>query len=339
VKFRVCYFCKGGDVDRQLAGFFSSLAPNTLESFTVSSMNDLGEESFAALSGHSASLKFLTLLSLERPAFESLSLLSDCTALEDLKFEANSITQRFEWRAQVPQVFDETVGWLKQCASLRSLQLTKVPNAMFLLGEVLSSPKVRLTSLSVKLQDSTGDFFTALADQEDLRMLFIENRAEDVYDQPSHNILVQSICSCQQIRELHLLNETMTTDDLDNITKSLALLEELTVDGEVGDEELMFLARLPRLKLLAVNYATSLSFPALLSFVQTLGDAEKLDPENADHQGLSITLASQLYGTGYVMDEEEAVLQKLVTSLFDGRIEIVFYRAEQDDLHESDFSD
>lgn len=319
-------------INRETWGGGATVNPrDATESFTISSINEIGQEAFKALSAHSSSLKYLVLQSLQRPALTSLNILCHCRALEKFTLEASTIAEEFEWQSTVKQVFEHVVPWLSACADLRTLEMTKVPNATALLGEVLKSPDVRLTMLSVKLLESDETFFSSLGHQTQLRHLLIDAKyLLDVSD-PRHTKLVDSICSCPELRELTLQNGPLERVDLQRICQRAPLLEDLTFEGEVTDEVLPVLAQLSHLKVLTVNGLSLFSFVGLHSFIQQLAMDEK-----ASHANISISVADQ---TGAKLSEdEEALVQMEVARLFNGRFEVTD-RQDPDELHQSDFSD
>ncbi|KAL2017145.1 hypothetical protein VTK56DRAFT_2567 [Thermocarpiscus australiensis] len=329
-----CYYCKGTDVDDELAGFFRSLEPNTLESFTILSLNEIGRETFTALREHSRSLKTLGLLSLERAALQSLNELSDCLALTSLTLEVASNTQRYPWGTECKQVFQEVVQWLQKCVSLKEIDFMFVPGAATILAELLKTPAIRLASLSIRAIDIDLAFYESLAHQKQLRHLVVKIVDYDILEasEPRHVLFADAICNCPELRELDT-NELFTLEDLERISSALPELEDIVLNGDLIDDDFLIpLRRLPKLRSVNVFGPSSISTGGLLSF---LDDIER-DPEGA-HEGLMFYIANQNWDSKF-SEEEELTMGRVFSERFRGRFDIN-YRQDPDELHESDFSD
>src|SRR3569833_1738781 len=81
-----CYYCDSATVDEDLAGFFRTLPANSLEAFSVMSVNKLDATTFEALAHHAKSLKLLC-LTLQSTSFESLHQKNPNTTHKSLKLE------------------------------------------------------------------------------------------------------------------------------------------------------------------------------------------------------------------------------------------------------------
>ncbi|EAQ91118.1 hypothetical protein CHGG_03053 [Chaetomium globosum CBS 148.51] len=249
-----CFFCSGTDLDEDLAGFFRNLEPNTLVSFTILSMNEIGRQTFKALGEHSSSLKSLSLFSLERAAFQALNELQHCLSLESLRLEGAPSARRYLWEIECKPAFQEVVQWLQQCTALRELEFTVVPTSTTILAEVLKSPVIRLTSLSLLTFDLDKEFCLSLLKQQDLRHLAVKIRDEDLLesDDERHTMLANAVACCHELRELDT-NELFSLEEIEHICESLPQLEEIVLNGDLIDNEFLTpLSRLSKLKSLNI---------------------------------------------------------------------------------------
>ncbi|KAK0630573.1 hypothetical protein B0T17DRAFT_486498 [Bombardia bombarda] len=328
----VCLWCQGTDIDVTLAGFFQCLGPNTLESFTVNSMNEIGEHTFQALSGHALSLKRLGLFSLKRSAFESLNRLGDCRALESLNLEASSDALHLRWDGPLQHVFSEVVQWLGQCTRLEELEFVRVPGATTILGQVLKSPDVRLTNLNLKSDDFDEEFYRSLCHQQSLRQLMVRIVDDDVLEagEVRRMLFVDALCHCRELRELDT-NEMFTLDEFDRITTAAPTLEEIVSNGELIDNSFFLpLLRLKQLKSLIVFGPSSFTVEGIHGFLKDL----EADPE-ARHEGIQLYVAAQNWELKFSPQEESGLMEE-IRRRFGGKLDIA-YRPDPDEMHESDF--
>ncbi|KAK4152852.1 hypothetical protein C8A00DRAFT_15882 [Chaetomidium leptoderma] len=297
-----CYFCRGTDVDEDLAGFLGTLKPNSLESFTIMSMNDIGGKTFKALCEHSRSLKTLSLLSLEWPVFGSLNELQHCLSLVSLKLEGAPSARRYAWGTECKQVVEEVVQWLQKCAALEDLEFTVVPTSTTILAEVLKSPAINLTRLSLKTSDLVNEFHASLRQQQRLQHLVVKITDEELLEgsDERHMLLADAIACCHELRELDT-NELFTFEEVEHICASLPLLEDIVLNGELIDDFFLEpIAQLSKLKSLNI-----------------------FGPSDFDSR---------------FPHEEEVELVTRLWERFSGRFD-VNYRMDPNELHESDFSD
>ena len=328
---RACYMCRGIKVDATLAGFFKDLAPNTLGSFTINSHNNIGEEAFKALVGHAQSLKRLGLFSLTREAVSSLGHLSQCLKIENFSLEAATEARNLPWDESV---YSEVVQWLQRCDHLVSLDFQNVPDGTKILSEVLKSPNIRLRTLNVKSEDFSPELYQSLSSQTGLLQLAVRIVDEDVLEEGEErrDQLVDSICQCHELRELET-NELLTIEQFTQITTALPTLEEIDLNGDLIDDSFLVpLLALPRLKAFTVFGPSSFSFQGILDF---LGDLAS-DP-SGQHEGFQLYLGDQVFESKFTPDEEK-FLNDEMRLRFGGKLDVT-YRADPDELHESDFSD
>ncbi|KAL2136120.1 hypothetical protein VTI74DRAFT_5343 [Chaetomium olivicolor] len=326
-----CFFCIATDVDEELAGFIRGLEPNTLESFTVLSMNEIGGETFKALCGHAASLKTLVLYSLQQSAFQSLNELRHCLAVEALQLEAASTVQNYPWDKQT---YAEVVQWLQNCASLKKLEFANIPTSTKVLADVLESPSVRLTSLELKKLNAFDELHRALSKQKQLQHLLIQFTNDDLLDVLGEYRanLADAIASLHQLRKL-VTNIPFNAEELRCLSSTLRWLEELVLDGEIMDDDtFLHLSQLSKLRTLNILGPSLISPRVAMDFVEKMGQDEE-----GEHEGLHVYVSNQLWDSKFT-GLEEAKVATAFWDRFRGRFEIN-YRADPDELHESDFSD
>ncbi|KAK3322243.1 hypothetical protein B0H66DRAFT_638709 [Apodospora peruviana] len=330
-----CYWCQGSDIDVQLAGFFNGLGSNTLEAFTVNSLNMVGEETFKALSGHGLALKRLGLFSLNRAAFGSLNHLNACLALEKLILEAASDATQLQWEGPLKDVYSQVVHWLESCVCLEELDFQRIPQGTEMLSEVLKAPSVRLTSLHVKTDDLNPGLYESLRCQNSLLQLNVRIVDEDVLDAGEVgrcDQFVDAICHCRQLRVVES-NELLTISQLTQLTTALPTLEVFDLNGNLIDDcFLLPLSTLSFLKSLTVFGPSDFTFDGIMEFFDNLGS--DLD---ARHEGFQLYVANQNSEFKFSA-AEEVMLADEIRIRFNGKVDIN-YRADPDELHESDFSD
>lgn len=330
-KFRElrCFYCNGPTVDEDLAAFFRTIPPNSLEVFSVSSQNHMGKEALAALSLHSSSLKKLGLSGLQSAAFEHLGSLRECVSLESLELEANRGTGA-DWESTYPASFADVAAWLSACASMTSLRLRYVECAASLLKIALKAPKLRLTSLDLYLLDGNDEFYVSLSKQTTLEEFYL--RSNDVMldsTSPQHAQFIKSVCKLEKLRVLDIMQTTITDNDLDSIAVALTNLEELSFDGEaMGDAILTSILLMQKLKSISINASTNFTVKGLLNFINTVGEMHEFKC------GLSLSIMNQSLESQIYPDEEK-FLSNQAHETFGGKIDI----AHPEEYHESDFSD
>lgn len=320
----VCHWCLGVSVDKNLAAFFRGLPPNSVESFSLISLNDIGEKTFQALDHHSGSLRELALSCIRHTDWRSLNALANCTGLVSLALEAYRGAPPVNWETDNRQSFLEVVAWLKQCTALKKLDMDEVPSATSILAEVLKSPGVCLRSLKLKLVDSNDAFYASLGHQVWLRSLSLRTNDELLdFPTPIHAQLVDSICSCAALVELDLITVQLTFKDLLKFRNSLDHLEDLSFDGELlGDAVLLALARMDNLKTVNINALSTFTFQGILECIETLRESQ--EHSGASHEGFRLYIMSQ-NGTDKFSDEEEVMLATELDTL-GGRLDIQYYR-------------
>ncbi|EFX02368.1 hypothetical protein CMQ_2417 [Grosmannia clavigera kw1407] len=322
-----CFYCDGATVDKDLASFFKTLKPDSLELFGVSSKNRLGKEAFSALSLHATSLKKLHLSGLQAAAFRHLGALLPCVSLESLELEGER-SSTLDWRSETS--FADAVSWLSSCALLKSLKLWHVPNATTLLNLVFKSTQFHLSTLDLNLIDEDDEFYSCLGTQptlENFMLRSIDPLPE--YPSPQHAQLVESICNMRCLKVLDILQARLTPDDVNTLAVALGHLEEFGFDGDLFDDAIFdTLLKLRCLKNISFSANTVFSFDGILGYIDSL----KLMELPSGEFGLVIMNQSL---DAKLSTEQISFLTKHAQTSIGGRIEIEHPEEE----HESDFSD
>ncbi|KAK4165371.1 hypothetical protein QBC43DRAFT_315832 [Cladorrhinum sp. PSN259] len=330
-----CYFCQGSDVDEQLAGFFNSLEANSIDSFTIRSRNQLGNKTFRALNNsQSSSLKRVTLQDLDRSALLALPTLSDCVGLEKLVLEGGWGTATFQWEADSLLEMKE---WLKECKSLKELELTTIAKAAEILSEVLKNSSISLNSLDLKLVDHKKEFYETLASQINLRHLSLKIVDDTILEATDgrRDLFVDALCCMESLRELNT-NELFTSADIEKISRSTHQLEELELNGDIILDDFIFeLSRMRHLKSINIFGPSSITPAGLRLLIEAFERHREQD--SGLHDGLLIWVANQMSEVPFPA-EDEAALAIWVRNSFGGKFDMM-YRREPDELQESDFSD
>ncbi|KAI1102610.1 hypothetical protein F4804DRAFT_334105 [Jackrogersella minutella] len=330
-----CYYCSSADED--LAAFFLALRPNTLRSFEIISQNGIGENALTALNAHATSLRTLLLGSLSPRAMKALNSLSKCTALETLLIENNKLFNQVDLGYFSEEVLREVIVWISNCKSLKDLSLVHILNALPMVKEVLKSPEIRLTSLSVVdfhsgAEEEDDATWAALGSQvhlESLTLGLLDGIVNGLMLSQTP-VLVDSICHLENLTSLNLMQSYITDFEVECFASVLSKLSEFSFSGDVvNDAVLDILSNLSRLKLLSINAISVFSFEGLEQFSRKFN--------TPDRMGIKVDILNQL-GECKFGEAEYAWLQQYFTDTLKGRIEITYFM-DPDELHEMDFSD
>lgn len=231
-----CYHIRGPTVDENMSAFFRALKPNSLETFSVLSTNEIGYETLEGLMEHSLSLKTLNLSSLQNTSLAFLHLLSACPYLESLQIQSSTPSPPSTWAADDKDPLIDVAVWLKASTHLRKLSIQNLGGASKLLSEALKSSDLRLKDLDVKLIDDEEAFYASLGSQSDLESLQFRSTAEVIDNNGvRHDTFVDSICDCKKLRDLDITyteHLQLNPSDLAQIKECLPNLETLEFDGE-----------------------------------------------------------------------------------------------------------
>ncbi|RAQ59922.1 hypothetical protein COH20_002486 [Aspergillus flavus] len=270
---------RNAEVDSEKS--LNELRPNTLDSFEVLILSNLGPRTVRALSSHWNSLTELKLLSLGIEAIAELHLLTAPPALKVLTLQHS------------------TVGVYEEATT------------HFYSQKVLPEESLRLSSLSVE-GCRTHDailFHETLHHQSSLQYLYLEGHE---INQPEHNgSLVRSISQLNSLRELELehISDGFTTDHLKTLTPCLPHLERLRISGEYfRDDALDAFLCLHRLQSLIIDGPNSFTTQGLLSFITQLGPGNR---------GFALSIFKSANGTD-ITEEAQKPIRELLESKLDG---------------------
>ena len=318
--------------DKMLAKFFHGVTSNTLEHFEMISKSNLGVLSFNALGHHAQSLLVLKLSSLTRDSVLALGALKECTQIRTLLLHDSQGTTPLE--ATQNDVFLEVIAWLSDCRELRDLTMIRFWDGPSILAQVLSSPTVHLTKLSLEgyiLRDPTSAAFHAsLSSQPDLQVLWLKGNGEDANPEDI-SIMVDSLCQLRNLRDLSLKDISIEFGDAQivNLAIHLPLLEDFWTTGdEITETVLHFLAGLEHLKNLTFSAITQFNAASILDFIERL--------EGGSHKGitLSILAADTCFD---LPEEEQSLIRDELRTRYDGRFDFALWRdAEADSESDSD---
>ncbi|KAI4858874.1 hypothetical protein F4820DRAFT_441459 [Hypoxylon rubiginosum] len=328
-----CYYYHSSNADEDLAAFFQTLRPNSLQSFEIISQNGIGEQALTALNAHATSLRSLILGSLPPQGIMALSSLASCTALEVLSIENDAHNLRS--MADMEEVLREVSAWISSCKSLRHLSFYHFLSILPVVKDVLGAPDIRLQSLSIVdfLYHDPGEAtWVALGTQDRLESLTIglHNRSIDGFSVRQGSLLADSILKLKSLTTLNLIMASIDLSTVQHLPEALPNLVEFSFSGDNVDDSILGpLSNLPQLKLLSINAPSSFSYSGLFDFVQKLA-------ATPDREGIRIDILNQ---HGYPFDQEENdILRDFMADELKGRIDIT-YTNHPDDLHEEDFTD
>ncbi|KAI1803109.1 hypothetical protein F4811DRAFT_554242 [Daldinia bambusicola] len=328
------YPSQNSTADDDLAAFFRTLRPNSLRSFEVISQNSIGKNALTALNSHAASLRSLVLRNLTPQAMKALNSFPGCTSLEKLLIE-NDLYNLVDLSEYPDDMVNEVSAWICKCKSLRDLSFSHFIGSHPIIKDVLNSPDIRLTSLSIisihsgtELEETAT--WTALGLQEHVESLTLgRHEGTTNFLIEARPRLVDSICQLKNMVSLNLKQVHLTEEVVERIAAALPNLSEFSFSGEpLEDNVLPHLSKIPKLKVLCINSPTRFSLEALYDFGCAL-----MIP---DRTGIKVEILNQL-GEYKFLQSEYDQLQKHFIKHPKGRLEITYLR--DPDEHEIDFSD
>ena len=309
------------DADPMFAIFLNELKQDSLVYFEMISYNNIGAASFEALGRHK-SLQELTLGSMNQEAMQSLNQLKECTELHTIVLEDVLGTVRLEELNN--DVFVEVVAWLSSCTKLRQLTLKRFYDGPALLSQVLSSPNLKLTKLSLEgylvRNPNSRLFHTALSDQKTLEIVWLKGVGEDTVPDDLQ-IMVEGLSHLSNLKELILkdVSDEFDANHIISLALSLPQLEEFwTSGGMVSSDLLPALTQMHQLKNLTLYAMTQFTCDEIIDF---LG---QLDP--AKQKGFNLSLMAADPAQGYLSDEEQDLVREFIRSTLDGRFDFVLWR-------------
>ncbi|KAI1777989.1 hypothetical protein F4818DRAFT_456953 [Hypoxylon cercidicola] len=330
---------QSSSADEDLAAFFQTLRPNSLQSFEVISQNGIGEQALTALTTHATSLRSLILGSLPPAGMTALNSLASCTSLEKLSIENDPHNLRI--MTGMDGLLNEISAWISSCKSLRDLSFNHFFNVLPVVKDVLAAPDIHLQSLSIEdfscylSADGTSigeATWVALGTQDRLESLTLglQNGSIDHFLIRQGSSLANSIMSLQNLVSLNLMQVHVELPVIRLLPAALPSLAEFSFSGDNVDDSILDpLSTLSHLKLLSINAPSSFTYFGLLEFIRKLATPKR--------EGMRIDI---LYQHGHLSfgTEEIATLGDVMRVELKGRIDIT-YTSYPDELHEEDFSE
>ena len=309
------------DADVTFAAFLNELKEDTLEYFEMISFNNIGASSFDALGRHT-SLQELTLANLNDDAMKNLHHLKGCTELHTLVLEDNFGTVRLEELNN--DVFVEVVAWLSSCTKLRDLTLKRFWDGPALLSQVLSSPNLKLTKLSLEgyiVRNPTSRLFhAALSEQKTLESVWLKGNGEDTLPDDLQ-IMVEGLSNLSNLKELVLkdVSDEFEADHIISLAFSLPQLEDFwTSGGTVSSDLLPALMQMRQLKSLTLYAMTQFTSDEIIDFFN------QLDPVRQKGFNLSLMAADPEHG--WLSETEQDFVRGVAKATLDGRFDYVLWR-------------
>lgn len=332
----ICFNLKGPGVDENMGAVFRAFKENSLENFAVLSSNDIGHEALDGLMQHSASLRTLTLSSLQNSTLPFLSLLNRCPYLESLEIESAIASAPSVWAPNDKDPLIEMSQWLKECKHLKRLTIKNLGGASQLLSDVLKSPSLRLKDLEVRLIDDDEAFYAALGCQTDLEALMFRSMAEVIDDNNArHDTFMESICACKKLKDFNVMlfePLQLSLDDLLQIGQSLLNLESLGFDGEwLTDSIWTPLSCMKSLTNISINGRSFFTFKGIKSFIE----AVKADGPRPNFRLYIMNQQNE----ARITPSQEASLQKIAASIPGGNFDLHYWRNLSEDDTSSELSD
>ncbi|KAI1423552.1 hypothetical protein F5Y12DRAFT_524532 [Xylaria sp. FL1777] len=333
-----CFHCSSDTAAEDLASFFLTLRPNTLQIFEVHSHNNLSEITLTALKTHSESLRVLDLRSLPASTLKDIHVLSECTALERLLIEKEA-TDRSGLDILSEEELAQVAKWISSCRALHELSFHHVRDALPILAQVLQTPEIRLEKLHIQdyrfaSEEITKATWAALGQQDQLKLLTIasQDHSTDELVLFRYPELTDSICHLSNLTTLNLIRICVRSDEIARIATALPHLEELSFGGDsnlIDDSVLDPLSKLSRLATLTINAVTTFTIDNLWGFAERL--------YQVGNRGIRVELLNQWY-EAKLTEGDEMRLNMYFVDYLNGQIAIS-YPNDPDELHEVDFSD
>jgi hypothetical protein len=322
------YSSPNDDADHALATFIGGMQDNTLTYFENISNCRIGGETCLALNTHGKSLQTLK-LALAEEGIQALALLQECTVVQDLAIAA--FTRIPDLKATQHDIFLQITDWLKSCTGLQDISLTNLVSAPDLLLPVLLSKDISLRKLQINATESAmyvlkdhHSFHQAFSHQPGLRSLLLRADA-DLSTRDDQELLVSSLCSLKELRELRLtrITDYFTDAHIGLLAVNLPNLEDLYVGGYgVSDAVFLPLSELHHLKFVTFSGVTTFTEKGILEYINMLGENNRgllLSIDNADpDRALS--------------QESQDLIRDLIATKLDGRFEYQLLRGIFDHL-------
>ncbi|RDW90759.1 uncharacterized protein DSM5745_02534 [Aspergillus mulundensis] len=300
---------------------FNALPPNSLEYFEVLSFSHLGPRSIKALATQKDSLTELKLTSLTIDTIRELPSLTPLPQLEVLSLTDSAPAA---WDEQFDTTLGEVADWIGTCPKLKHLEVRRFMNDSRLLTKALMHDEIRLTGLSFagfKLAEGFN-FLYDLKGHTSLQYLYL--RGEGSPDPSHNNLLVESIATLNELRELELkdVSDCFTMEQAGELTMSLLNLERLWISGEAYNDSIWpAFSCLSKLKSLAVYALSNFTADGVVDFISQLG------PGN---QGFSLSILNATSAFSFP-DEVQAMIREILAGSLDGSFDFGLAQEEFSD--------
>ncbi|PYI26403.1 RNI-like protein [Aspergillus indologenus CBS 114.80] len=305
--------------------FLEQLQPNTLETFELISLSQLGPRSIVALGSHRQSLSELKLTSLTVDGIAQLPSLTALPSLRVLTLTDSVPSARDE---RFYTIVSQVAEWIGSCESLRQLEVRRFVDDPFLLSRTLTSEGVKLTSLSLSRYSMAGSqaFHEALACQQTLRTLNLSG--ESSFSNRDNEILVQALSQLSNLRELDLkdISDGFTQDHAMALTAFLPRLEKLWISGDFFDDTVFqAFTHLPKLESLVIPAFSKFTADGILDFISQLGPGNK---------GFNLSILNAVDST--LTEEAQLLISETLKANLDGSFDYGIVPVDDSDMSSED---
>lgn len=264
-------------------------------------------------------------LALSEQGILGLGQLQNCSSLETLKL--TDLRPPHDLPNTQNDVFSDMVAWLKQCSSLREMNLTDFVSAPAILTPVFDHGSLLLEELQINAKDNAmylmkdhPEFHQALGKQNRLQSLLLKADPESSSDEELE-IFCNSLCALKDLRylELRRISENFQDSHVNLLAKSLHRLEELAVVGSyLEDSSLENLSSLSHLRSVTFMGPSMFTANGLLDFI------DKLGPYN---EGLAVIIDMAL-PERLLNSEEQDLIREALLKKVQGRFDYVPIRGK-----------
>jgi len=312
------YGWQNSDADQHFAAFLNDIRPNSLESFEIISISQIGAWSFLALNSHRESLAELKLVGLKPEAITAISMLKGCTNLTSLSLAENGVaSQDLEKRHN--DIFLETIAWLRDCKGLQTISMAKILSATGLMTPILLENSIKLTKLELEgyFMSESGDFHRALASQTSLQALWLKGDSSDLGSDV--DIFVESLSKLENLTDLRLreISDYFLDNHICKLAQCLPKLETWWTSGyAITDIIWSDVISLHSLRDLNLSAVTRFTADGIMNFVLSLGPGNR-----------GFVLAVMMGDADFQLsDEEQSMINDTISSQVGGRFDFMLFR-------------
>ncbi|RAH74354.1 uncharacterized protein BO66DRAFT_468188 [Aspergillus aculeatinus CBS 121060] len=305
--------------------FLDQLRPNTLETFELISMSQLGPRSIVGLGSHRQSLSELKLTSLTIDGIAQLPSLAALPSLRVLTLTDSVPSPRDE---RFYTIVSQVAEWIGSCKSVRQLEVRRFVDDPFLLSQTLTSDGFNLTSLSLSRYNMSGAqaFHEALACQQTLRTLCLSGEAS--FSNHDNEVLVQALSQLSKLRELDLkdISDGFSQDHVMALTALLPRLEKLWISGDFFDDTVFqAFTHLSKLESLVIPAFSKFTADGILDFISQLGPGNK---------GFNLSILNAVDST--LTEEAQLLISETLKANLDGSFDYGIVPVEDSDMSSED---